>query len=122
MITFSHDDAWILYAVPSEIEDCPLSEIIARADYVNHTIPTKDEIASALTKGLRSGLLERSPSGVRYSCGHRATIKKLTEKPRHALDSWDALHRFLCHEAWPEMNEEVYPLSDSDVDAAYKQY
>lgn len=122
MITFSHVDAWILYAIPPEIEDCPLSEIIARADYVNHAIPTKDEIAAALTKGLRSELLRRSASGVRYSPVHQEIVKKVTEKPRYAMDAWDALHRHLCQESWEEMNAEVFLLSDADADAAYEEY
>jgi hypothetical protein len=122
MITFSHNDAWILYAIPPGIEACPLPEIIARADYVNHAIPTKDEIASALTKGLRSGLLQRSLSGIRYAPMHQETIKKVTEKPRYARDAWDALHRHLCEGSWEEMNAEVFLLDDADVDVAYKEY
>jgi hypothetical protein len=122
MITFSHEDAWILYAIPAEVEGCRLSEIIGRADYVNHAIPTTEEIASAITKGLRCGLLERGPTGVRYAHSHREAVSKVTQKPRYALDAWDALHKYLSEESWEQTNTEEFLLTDAQVETAYKEY
>lgn len=122
VITFSHNDAWILYAIPPGIEDCSLSEIIARADFVNHAIPTTKEIASAITKGLRCGLLERGPVGVRYSQSHREAVLKVTQKPRYAMDAWDALHEFLSQQVWEQANTDEFCLTDAQVEAAYQEY
>lgn len=122
MITFSHNDAWILYAIPPEIKDCPLSEIIARADCVSHAIPTTEEIRSAITKGLRCGLLERGRSGVRYAQSHQAAVSEVTQKPRYALDAWDALHKFLSGQSWGQINREEFLLTDAQVEAAYEEY
>ena len=122
MITFTHNDAWILYAIPPGIEDCPLSEIIARADFVNHVIPTKKQIGSAITKGLRCGLLERGQAGVRYAQSHRDAVSKVTQKPRYALDAWDALHNFLSEQPWEQTNTEDFLLTDADVETAYQGY
>jgi len=122
VITFTNNDAWILYAIPPRIEDCPLSEIIARADFVNHAIPTKEEIGSAITKGLRCGLLERGQSGVRYAHSHREAVSSVTEKPRYALDAWEALHKFLSRQSWKQTNTEDFLLTDADVETAYQEY
>ena len=122
MITFNHNDAWILYAIPAEIEGCPLSEIIGRADCVSHAIPTTEDIRSAITKGLRCGLLERGPSGVRYAHSHRETVSMITQKPRYALDAWDALHKFLSGQSWEKTNNEEFVLTDAQVEAAYEEY
>jgi len=122
VITFSHNDAWILYAIPPEIEDCPLSEIIARADVVSHAIPTTEEIRPAITKGLRCGLLERGLSGVRYAQSHREAVSEVTQRPRYALDAWDALHKFLSEQSWGQTNTEEFLLTDGEVNTAYEEY
>jgi hypothetical protein len=122
MVTFTHNDAWILYAIPPRVEDCPLSEIIARADFVNHAIPNKREIESALTKGLRVGLLERSPNGVRYVQNHREKVSSVTQKPRRAMDAWDALHKFLSKQIWEQTSDDDFLLTDAAVEAAYQEY
>ncbi len=122
MIAFTHTDAWILYAIPTRIKDCPLSEIMARADYVNHAIPTKDEMEKAITKGLRCGLLERSLSGVKYALSHREAVENATGKSRYALKAWDALYQFLSKDKWEQINEERFSLTLEDVDGAYQEY
>jgi hypothetical protein len=45
-----------------------------------------------------------------------------TQKPRNALDAWDALHKFLSQQTWEQTNTEAFLLTDAQVEAAYKEY
>lgn len=109
-------DAWVLAALPRTDPSPDLCDMIAIMDALNHAIPTRAELASALGALIGAGLVEATP------LGFRAT--SLGEEARAAWDGapvgWDgailpALSRY-------ERPDREWPISDQDVADAYREY
>jgi hypothetical protein len=122
MVSFSQTDAWILWSVATDAAGSTLPDIIAKADFVNHAIPSREEVETALTKGLQVGLLHIDGRHVRLAPEHAEEVRKTVEKPRHAFDSWTALHRFLIGREWPRVCSASVWIGDESMETAYAEY
>ena len=112
----------MLYAIPPTEGGAELPEIIARADYVNHAIPTPKEIRRALRKANEAGLIDFSGSKVAFLPKHREWILAVTSKPKLAMDAWKALYEALNERNWIKERESDYDLSDETHMGAYQSY
>ncbi|MEW5994470.1 MAG: hypothetical protein AB1744_08755 [Candidatus Zixiibacteriota bacterium] len=121
-IKFTMNDAWVLYAIPPTEDGAELPEIIARADYVNHAIPTAKEIRRALRKANEASLVCFVGSKVKFLSKHRAWVRAVTSKPKFAMDAWKALHQALNERRWVKEKESGYELSDDEHKDAYQSY
>lgn len=122
MVLFSQTDAWILWSVATDETGSTLPDIIAKADFVNHAIPSREEVETALTKGLQVGLLHTDGRHVRFAPEHAEEVRKTVEKPRRAFDSWTALHRFLIGREWPRVSGSSVRIGDEAMESAYSEY
>ncbi len=122
MARFSKTDAWILWSVAADATGSTLTDIIARADYVNHAIPNREEVESAVSKGLQVGLLLTDGRFVRYAPDRVEEVKKIVAKARRAFDSWTDLHGFLAGREWPHACSTSVQIEEEAMQSAYSDY
>ena len=122
MAQFSKTDAWILWSVATDHAGSTLTDIIARADFVNHAIPNREEVEAAVSKGLQVGLLLSDGRFVRYAPDRVDEVKKVVAKSRRAFDSWSDLHGFLAKRDWPRVCSSTLRIDDEAMQSAYSSY
>ena len=122
MAPFSQTDAWILWSVATDATGSTLTNLIAKADFVNHAIPSRAEVEAALTKGIQTGLLLTDGRYVRFAPECVGEVRKVVEKPRYAFDSWTALHRFLAGREWPRICNALVEIEEAAMESAYSDY
>jgi hypothetical protein len=97
MITFTSTEAWIMLSLllgPAE-KGMTLRDLIATADYVNHAIPTYDELADGLQHLRQAGYVIKQADRYCAAPVIRSYYTQVT-RPRRALDKdWQDVERFL---------------------------
>jgi hypothetical protein len=115
-VRWTWPDAWVLAATSDLAEGCTLSELMGAADAINHAVPTRDELASALGALIAAGLIEVKDGRFRTTDAGRA-IKKHW---RGGLFGWsESLLPQL--ERLPRATDE-FSLTEAAVQAAYTEY
>ena len=91
-------DAWILLAVlySRGSAPAPLDKIIGVADFINHAIPTAEEMHSALNRLASGGLVRYGKDGATPTKRGIALYRKVAGvHQRYALDQLDGLGRIM---------------------------
>lgn len=91
-------------------------DMIALMDAVNHAIPTRDELASALGALVGAGLVEPQPQGFRVTTAG-AAIRELWDGAPGGGD--DAMVAALAAHQRPQRE---WPLTQEQVAQAYQAY
>ena len=55
---FQHSDAWIFLSINSVEDGTALEDLTAKADWINHAIPTESEVEGALNRLSKAGLVD----------------------------------------------------------------
>ncbi len=118
---FAWSDAWVLWSIATSAgPSTTLRQLIAAADYINHAVPTYDELAGALRRLEASGCVERGGRG------YRATplVREFSERPQRAngLDEVNALWAFLETLTEPNAIDVESTLSPDAYRRAVKDY
>ncbi len=102
-LRYVFSDGWLLLSVDRcGDEGGDLRGVLATADYLNHGIPTYDELSMGLSKLMHDGLVERA--GERF----RATTKLQALKTAHGFTwrhRWDGVRAMLALGAPPTGSE-----------------
>jgi hypothetical protein len=97
MITFTSTDTWMMLALlfSSAKNGVTLRDLIATADYLNHAIPTYDELAGSLLHLRRAGYAIKR--GDRYCATPviRSYYAQTTRPRRSISKDWQDVERFL---------------------------
>ena len=89
-------DAWVLWSIAAgSTESTSLQQLISAADYVNHAVPTYDELAGALGRLIVAGCVERAGSGYRASPMMREVLAATRTPRSSSLAEIDALFAHL---------------------------
>lgn len=124
---FQPEDHWILLALMfDEDPPSPLDRIIAVADYINHALPTIEELHGALNRLASAGLIRaRSGSFELTKKGLDLNVKLSTRPNMRAVTDCKALGYLLrcpcCGPRLPPIRW-VIPLSDDDYKTALETY
>lgn len=124
-----HSDSWILISVLYASEGTPaasLTDIIAAADYINHTIITRGELETGFSRLVGAGFLTPSSGGFSVSEAVKSFWETTGYKQRPALKAWDAVTTFIGAPAWPpepppDTTEEHY-VTSTDYAAVVEAY
>jgi len=116
-------DAWILASVAITIEASQgvsgqgpdLSEVIAAADAVNHSIPTRGELASSLGALIAGGYVEVDEGRFRLSKDGERIRKHWTG----GMFAWTSMLPALRKTERPDAN---FPMDQSNFDEAFRAY
>ena len=95
-------DAWLLLAVGSQLnlEETSLAELIARADSIQHAVPSFDEVDGGLARLSSAGLVRVSGGHVRLTPGGLALVSRTASPRRPLLDWQDELERAIKASPW----------------------
>lgn len=90
-------DTWVLLAVlyAGGEDGKTLREVINTADYINHAIPTYEELAGGLARLLAAGLVVEQSGRYRAAAGVAARYDDLAAAHRRLWPVWDELERFV---------------------------
>ena len=89
-------DAWVLWSIAAgSSTSTSLRQLISAADYVNHAVPTYDEVAGALGRLLAAGCIERAGRGYRSSDSIGAVLASVRTPRSGGLKEINALFMHL---------------------------
>lgn len=121
-------DAWILLAALCyrERASVQLHEIIAAADFINHAIPTVEEIHGSLNRLNSGGLLKARMGGFSVTARSQVMYEAVQSSCKKAvLDQLDGLSRIMscpcCGVRLKKVNWRIR-LDDAVFDSAVKTY
>lgn len=92
---FEHSDAWIFLCIPLEGPGTDRKNILGTADYINHAVPTEQELEGALKRGMEAGLLVSEDGRYHFSEKYRKQMKKIFNSSKNIFKVWDELEKFL---------------------------
>ncbi len=96
---FVYSDAWILLAIiysgRRQGVSADRSTISQAADYINHAIPTRDEINGALTRLQRAGWVEEDNGNYRASASALEAYARTTTPWRDVRKEFEDMRRLL---------------------------
>ncbi len=123
---WERSDAWILLAVLMGTEPCSLEQLIGAADYINHAIPTLEEIHGALNRGVAGKLVRVRRSEFEVTDAGRQLFAVVCESTRRAVGARrSGLARILecphCGIALKAVRFRPY-VDEADFDRAYSTY
>ncbi len=118
-------DSWILLALMGR-GPCSLEQLISTADYINHAIPTLDEIHGALNRFVAAKLVRVRSEGFVATAKARSLHKKVRRASRRSVRAQQSgLARILecphCGVALRAVRFRSY-VNQAALDAAYKTY
>jgi hypothetical protein len=125
MITeWTWNDGWILMAIhmAQAEQGAGLNGIIAAADATNHTMPSAEEISSALTKFIRHSLVEISNGEYSISAAYRSQIEKAYGTQGGLFTTADKGLKWLAGASLVPTNEESIFITEEELHEACKQY
>ncbi len=97
MLAFTSTDAWIMLSLllgPAE-KGLTLRDLIAAADYVNHAVPTYDELSDALRHLRQAGYVIKQADHYCATLAIRSYYAQVT-RPRRAINQdWQDVEHFL---------------------------
>jgi hypothetical protein len=121
-ILFTTEDCCIIISLPLSDKGATLSEIIARADMINHAIPTKMEIEVALTKGIQSGLVSVSDDRYQLNEKHKLLFEKVYSKQGGLFSITSNLYNELNSQKFEVINEVEVSISAKEYKSAIEDY
>lgn len=110
-LEWSWSDGWLLMALllAQGTKGARLFELIATADLTNHSIPTAEELSSALTKFVRCRLATAVRGRYRLSPQHVPAIRKAYEGRGGLFSSGDKGLKWLARAALaPAINRRIH--------------
>ena len=111
MISFVGSDTWVLLAllISEQKDGATLRAIIATADYINHAIPTYEELAGGLARLMRSGYVEKQAGRYRATDVIRMFYRKTTKARYSIWKDWQAVEQFLQSKEVPAAATHLTP-------------
>lgn len=95
MPKFERSDAWIFLCIPLEGPGTDRKSILGTADYINHAVPTEQELEGALTRGTEAGLIASRDERYFFSEKYRKQMKKIFKSSKNIFKVWDEMEKFL---------------------------
>jgi len=121
-ISFTAEDCWIIISLPLSEKGVDLSELIERADMINHAIPTKKEIEIALTKGIQCGLVIVSNGRYQLNKLHKLIFEKVYLKKGGLFAMSSSLYNELNSYKLEVINEVEIAISAKVYQSAIEDY
>ena len=118
---FTPSDAWLFQALTLCRRHPPtLLEWIFAADYLNHAIPTADELDGALNRLLAAGLVEQHADGLLVPDAIADAFDTFRRRRKRAI--FEAAEAFLRQRTLPASVPRRVTIAPEHVRAAYEEY
>jgi len=119
-----NSDAWVFLALyfAANKGSARLADVIHSADAINKAIPSTDELNGAVNRLIAAELITCESSAFRVTLAGRDVIEKSTQRRSDVFRQWKKLYSLLKRIPLPKPTEIVYPIKESDQEAAYTEY
>jgi hypothetical protein len=121
-IRFDMDDAWLFWSIPASEEGTDLRGMIGAADAINHAIPSREQIARTINRGLRAGIIEAAGGRFRYAPGFREDIAAANGVSTTWFKQWDAIFSYLSSREWKRIAKGTYRLTEKRYRNVVEEY
>ena len=111
-------DAWILLSVSAG--GSTLRDVIAAADWINHAIPTAQELRTSLGRLRVWGLVERRGERFALTSAGGEMIERVGATARTQMKVWDGVAAALAE--LEDLEHTPEEIADEDLRAAYREY
>jgi hypothetical protein len=121
---FQHTDAWIFVSMAFYQGDIgtSLRDLIAMADYINHTAPTAGEIEGAIYRLSRAGLVTVRDDLFYLTSSGRRLLTKIRAKRPSLLQTWKQVEECLDSSEFPQLTIPSFQLDPENFQRAYISY
>ena len=109
--------SWIFLTVTEQ--PTSLQDIVGVADFINHAIPTQNELQVSLGWLQAQGLIKKE-EGNYLLTEAGVTLRKSVSHKRKIFDQWDAVDAKFSQ--MPKIAVQPEDISAAEVDTAYKDY
>ena len=99
-----------------------LRDLIATADYINHAIPTDEEIEGGINRLARAGLVTVEEGYFHLTPAGRLLLREFHGKRDSLLKVWERVDGHLQTLKLPELEVQAFTLKRGQSRAAYKSY
>jgi len=121
---FQHSDAWIFISMAFYQGEAgtSLRDLIATADYINHAIPTDDEIEAAINRLSSAGLVTVQDDHFYLTAAGRIVLQEFHGKRTSLLKMWELVGKQLDSAEFPQLEIPAFKLKPEQFRAAYNSY
>ena len=121
---FQQSDAWIFTSMAFYQGEAgtSLRDLIATADYINHSIPNDDEIEGAINRLAGAGLVMVQEEHFHLTPAGRMVLREFHQKEASLLQIWELLEKHLDSAEFPELELPAFKLRPGQFRAAYNSY
>ncbi len=121
---FQHSDAWIFISMAFYQGEASTSlrDLIATADYINHAIPTDEEIEGAINRLSSAGLVIVQEGHFHLSPAGRIILQEFHGKRTSLLKMWELVEKQLESMEFPELEVPPFKLKPEQFRTAYNSY
>lgn len=119
---FKNADAWIFLSLNKIEEGTSLEDLIAKADWINHAIPTEEEVEGAITRLSKAGLVHFRSAKFFLTDSGKELYEYIYGKRGSMLTLWGKLEKHLNKSDFPFLNIEDFKLSAGELQITYEKY
>lgn len=121
---FQHSDAWILTSMAfyQGRTGTSLRDLIATADYINHAIPSEDEIEGAINRLGTAGLVTVEDDYFYVTRAGREALRQFHRKGVRLLQVWELLENYLATAELPSLEFPAFKLKSGQLKTASNSY
>ena len=121
---FQHADAWIFVSMAFYQGEAgtSLRDLIATADYINHAIPSDEEIEGAINRLACAGLVTVQDDYFHLTPAGRVLLRDPHNQRASLLQMWELVEKDLEEMEFPELQVPAFNLKKGQSKAAYKSY
>jgi hypothetical protein len=119
---FQSSDAWIFISLSPAETGTTLDSLIATADWINHAIPTQDEIEGAVNRLAQAGLLHMEADNFFMTEQGIELYRAIMDKKGAILKHWMKMEKLLNETDLPVLVTEEFHLPSNQLEDAYQRY
>ena len=119
---FKRSDAWIFLSINNIEGGTSLEDLIAKADWINHAIPSEEEVEGAVNRLSKAGLVRFQNAKFIFSDSGKELYEYVYSKKGSMLTLWDKLEKLLNKSSFPTLEIEDFEISTSELQRAYQTY
>jgi hypothetical protein len=108
---FKNADAWTFLSLSNIETGTSLEDLIAKADWINHAIPTEEEVEGAITRLSKAGLVQFRSAKLFLTDSGKELYEYIYGQRGSMLTLWGKLEKHLNKSDFPLLNIEDFKLS-----------
>ena len=123
-IDFQSSDHWIFLsiALQAKVDGASLRDVIAAADYINHAIPTIEEIEGAVNRLTAARLIWIRNNRFGLTDSGKVLVRSVARRKRHILDQWKLVQQHLASSDLSCADVPMWTLKPHEFASAHEQY